>query len=112
MKAIEEPAPGTVFVVLAEEVPPELVTIASRCVRIDLGPVPVEAIVGRLVQEGIDPVAALEAATASTGDLGRARLLATDPRLVLRRDHWASVPEQLDGTGRDRPPAWSTSCSP
>ena len=33
-------APGTVFVVLAEEVPPELVTIASRCVRIDLGPVP------------------------------------------------------------------------
>jgi len=99
LKAIEEPAPGTVFVVLAEEVPPELVTIASRCVRIDLGAVPVEAIVGRLVQEGIDPVAAHEAATASTGDLGRARLLATDPRLVLRRDHWAAVPEHLDGTG-------------
>ena len=99
LKALEEPAPGTVFVVLAEEVPPELVTIASRCVRIDLGSVPVEAIIGRLVSEGIDPPDARQAAEAAAGDLGRARLLATDPRLVLRRDHWASVPVQLDATG-------------
>jgi DNA polymerase III subunit delta' len=99
LKALEEPAPGTVFVVLAEEVPPELVTIASRCVRIDFGSIPVDDIVERLVAEGIDPAMAHEAATASVGDLGRARLLATDPRLVLRRDAWAAVPGHLDGTG-------------
>jgi len=99
LKALEEPAPGTVFVVLAEEVPPELVTIASRCVRIDLGPVPVDTIAERLVAEGIEPSAAHEAATASSGDLGRARLLATDSRLALRRAGWAAVPEHLDGTG-------------
>ncbi len=99
LKAIEEPAPGTVFVVLAEEVPPELVTIASRCVRIDLGPVPVDLITERLVAEGIEAGPAHEAAVASAGDLGRARLLATDPRLAVRRQHWAQVPELLDGTG-------------
>ena len=99
LKAIEEPAPGTIFVVLAEEVPPELVTIASRCVRIDLGPVPVDAIVERLELEGIAPDAARTAASAAAGDLTRARLLATDARLALRRDAWAAVPTQLDGTG-------------
>ncbi|MFV0318280.1 MAG: AAA family ATPase, partial [Microthrixaceae bacterium] len=36
LKAIEEPEPATVFVVLAEEVTDPLVTIASRCVRFDL----------------------------------------------------------------------------
>ncbi|HEX5267786.1 MAG TPA: hypothetical protein VFW24_13535 [Acidimicrobiales bacterium] len=38
LKTIEEPAPGTVFVVTAETVSPEMVTIASRCVRVDLAP--------------------------------------------------------------------------
>jgi DNA polymerase-3 subunit delta' len=99
LKAIEEPAAGTVFVVLAEEVPPELVTIASRCVRIDLGPVPTKAIADRLVSEGIELGAAESAAAAAAGDLGRARLLANDERLALRRDAWAAVPTQLDGTG-------------
>ena len=99
LKVIEEPPAGTFFVVLAEHVPNELVTIASRCVRIDLGPVPESAIVERLVAEGVPPDAARDVASAASGDLARARLLATDPRLALRRDAWASVPDQLDGTG-------------
>lgn len=99
LKTIEEPPVGTYFVVLAETVPPELITIASRCVRIDLGPVPTSAIVDRLVVEGSSPDVATEAASAANGDLGRARLLATDPRLALRRAAWAAVPGQLDGTG-------------
>ena len=99
LKVIEEPPPGTVFVVLAEFVPPELVTIASRCVRIDLGPVPTGAIIDRLVAEGCPAAVAAEAAATAVGDLGRARLLAGDPRLALRRAAWAAVPDQLDGTG-------------
>jgi len=35
LKTIEEPPPSTRFIVLAETVPPGLVTIASRCVRVD-----------------------------------------------------------------------------
>ena len=38
LKTIEEPAPGTVFVITADTVSPEMVTIASRCVRVDLAP--------------------------------------------------------------------------
>ena len=99
LKSIEEPPPGTVFVVLADDVTPDLVTIASRCLRIDLGPVPSEAIVERLVAEGVAPDRAEEAAAVASGDLARARLLATDDRLALRRRAWHDVPDRLDGTG-------------
>ena len=40
LKTIEEPPPTTIFVILAEYLPPELVTIASRCVRVDFVPLP------------------------------------------------------------------------
>jgi DNA polymerase-3 subunit delta' len=99
LKTIEEPPDGTVFVVLAEEVTRDLVTVASRCVRIDLGPVDNEAIVARLVAEGVAPERATDAAAASVGDLRRARVLATDDRLQLRRAGWLKVADELDGTG-------------
>ncbi len=99
LKAIEEPPAGTVFLVLADEVTPDLVTIASRCVRVDLGPVPADAVVERLVAEGVAPSRAEEAAALASGDLARARLLATDERLALRRQAWHDVPDRLDGTG-------------
>ena len=99
LKPIEEPSDGTWFLILADDVPADLVTIASRCVRLDLGPVPDELVAERLQAEGIAPDRAAEAAAAAAGDLDRARLLATDERLTLRRDAWRSVPDRLDGTG-------------
>lgn len=98
LKTIEEPPDDTFFLVLADDVPPDLVTIASRCVRIDLGPVAESDVVDRLVREGVDPVRATDAASAAGGDLDRARLLATDDRLALRRAAWRDVPDRLDGT--------------
>jgi DNA polymerase-3 subunit delta' len=99
LKSIEEPPPGTFFVVLAEDVPPELETIASRCVRIDFGPIPTADLVAALVSEGVDPHLAEAAAAGGAGDLDRARLLASDPNLEARRAFWWSLPSQLDGTG-------------
>lgn len=99
LKTIEEPPPGTFFLVLVEDVPPDLVTIESRCVRVDLGPVTERAITDRLVAEGIDQAVADEAAAAAAGDLARARVLATDTRLALRRRLWHDAPGRLDGTG-------------
>ena len=99
LKTIEEPPASTVFVVLAEEVPPELVPIASRAARIELGSVPETALVDRLVSEGIADDVALAAAAASGGDLRRARLLAGDRSLGVRRDAWATLPLRVDGTG-------------
>jgi len=99
LKTIEEPPPTTVFVVLADEVVPDLVTIASRALRVDFGPVPPAIIAERLVAEGTPAEEARAAADAAAGDLGRARLLANDPALGARRRAWAELPGRLDGTG-------------
>ncbi len=99
LKYVEEPPPSTFFVILAQDVPPELVTIASRAVRIDLGPVPLAVVVDRLVAEGVPPAEAEAVAAAAAGDLDRARLLATDERFAVRAAALAAMPGRLDGTG-------------
>lgn len=99
LKTIEEPPPSTVFVIVADHVPRELVTISSRCVRIDLPPLPVTEIEAALVRGGADPAAAATAAAAAMGDVARARLLLTDAGLGARRASWEGVPRRLDGTG-------------
>ncbi len=100
LKTIEEPPDSTVFIVLADFMPPELVTIASRCVRIEFTAIPDDIVVATLVAEGIDSERAQQSAEAATGDLSRARLLANDPHLVARREMFAAAPSRLDGTGR------------
>ena len=99
LKAIEEPPATTVYVVLAEQVPPELVTIASRCVRVDFAPVGSDLLAAALVQQGVPPDVAAEAAEAAGGRLDRALLLASDPGFALRRAAWHDAPVHLDGTG-------------
>ena len=99
LKVVEEPPPSTVFVILADHVSPELVTIASRCVRIDFGPLPTERLLAILLTEGADPLVAVEVAAASGGRLDRARLLVSDPGFASRRAAWQAVPSRLDGTG-------------
>ena len=100
LKPVEEPPGSVVWVLLAEQVLPEHVTIASRCTRVDFGPVPDTEIVRVLVSEGL--VAADQAplvAAAAAGNLHRARVLATDERVAARRKAWWGVPDSLDGTG-------------
>jgi DNA polymerase-3 subunit delta' len=99
LKTIEEPPPGTVFVILADDTPPELTTIASRCVRIEFGPIPTTVLEAELTAGGIAQPVAAEIAEAAGGRLDRARLLASDPGFLNRRDVWRSVPRRLDGTG-------------
>ena len=99
LKYVEEPPPSTYFVILAEDVPPELVTIASRSVRIELGPVPLAEVIERLTAEGIDPDLAASVAAAAAGDLDRARLLATDARFAVRAAALRAMPARLNDTG-------------
>ena len=99
LKTVEEPPASTVFVLLTTEIVPELVTIASRCVRIDVPALPAEVVEGRLVAEGVDRDRAASAAAAAGGDLERARTLAGDDRLALRHQAWRDLPRRLDGTG-------------
>lgn len=99
LKTVEEPTAGTFFVILAEDLPPELVTIASRCIKVEFAPLTVEVITAALVSAGVDADRATEAAGFAGGDLDRARLLATDDRLALRLAGWRGVPGRLDGSG-------------
>jgi DNA polymerase-3 subunit delta' len=99
LKTIEEPPASTVFVVLAEYVPPELVTIESRCVRIDFVPLSAAVIAETLRQDGVDAKTADELAAAADGRLDRARLLAGDPEFATRRKTWQGIPARLDGLG-------------
>jgi len=99
LKTVEEPPPGTVFVLLCDTVPPELVTIASRCAEVRFPPIASAVIEQWLVGRGLDPERAKVVADGCGGDLDRARLLAEDEGYVARHDLWRSVPSRLTGEG-------------
>lgn len=99
LKTIEEPPPSTTFVVLCDFVPHDLITISSRCVRVDFRSIPTGVVAARLVADGVGPAEAQAAATAGLGDLDRSRLLAADPSVAERRRAFSTVAERLDGTG-------------
>ncbi len=99
LKTIEEAPASTVFLILADSVPRELVTVASRCVRIDFSALTPAVISDVLCSEGIEPERSQEAAAAAFGNLERARLLAVDDAVVARRNLWSTSPSVLDGSG-------------
>ncbi len=99
LKTIEEPPASTMFILLAEHVPPEHITIASRSVTIDF-PAVSEAVISAALQErGIGEERAQATARGACGDVNRAELLLTDTAFVERRDLWWDVPSRFDGTG-------------
>ena len=87
------------FIVLADQVPPDLVTVASRCVRIRFSALSEATIHEVLVAEGASPERAMLAAKSAEGNLSRARVLVSDDGLMARRDTFAHIPHRLDGTG-------------
>ena len=100
LKPVEEPAASVVWVLLAEQVLPEHVTIASRCTRVDFGHLSDDEIASVLVSEGlVEADRAALVAAAAAGNLHRARVLVTDERVAARREAWWSAPDRLDGTG-------------
>ncbi len=99
LKTIEEPPSGTFFILLADLMDPVLVTIASRCVRVEFSALETSDLESVLLRSGVSPETAAFAAVSSAGDLRRARLLAADPGLRHRRETFARTPLELDGTG-------------
>jgi DNA polymerase III subunit delta' len=99
LKIIEEPPPSTVFVILADQLTNELVTIASRCMEVRFSPLSIQMVVETLVAEGATAQHAARIAKASGGRLDRARLLVLDTQFQSRLEFWESVPRRVDGTG-------------
>jgi len=99
LKTLEEPPAATFFVLLADFVPADLATVASRCVRVDIRGVPAAEVSTWLEGRGVDAERAAQLAEAAAGSVERARLLSEDPGFGARRALWRSVPGRLDGTG-------------
>ncbi len=100
LKPVEEPSASTVWLLLAEQVPPEHVTIESRCIRVNFRRLSSRDISAALMAEGLaSPETAQGVATAAGGNLERARMLASDENVSARRQAWWSIPDRLDGTG-------------
>src|SRR3984893_2333468 len=92
LKAIEEPAPRTVWLLCAPSAEDLVTTIRSRCRVMTLRVPPSETVASVLVsRDGIDYERALAAARAAQGHIGRARRLATDPARAARREAGVEV---------------------
>ena len=99
LKTLEEPPGDTVFVLLADEVIPELATIASRCVEIVFPPVGRADLVQWLTESGVPPDMAAVVADSSGGNPERARIMVDDPDVAARVALWTSVPDELSALG-------------
>ncbi|MEV0374111.1 DNA polymerase III subunit delta' [Streptomyces sp. NPDC050636] len=100
LKAVEEPAPRTVWLLCAPSIEDVLPTIRSRCRHLTLRTPPVSAVADVLVRrDGIEPEAAARAARATQGHIGRARRLATDERTRARRAAVLKLPLRIDDIG-------------
>lgn len=100
LKAIEEPAPKSVWMLCATAVEDVVITIRSRCRPVLLRTPPVDAIAELLAtRDGIDPVAARAAASASQGHIGRAKVLATDAHAQQRRRDILAIPIRVTTLG-------------
>jgi DNA polymerase III subunit delta' len=100
LKAIEEPAPRTVWLLCAPSAEDLVPTIRSRCRVMTLRVPPSEAVARVLTErDGIEPEAALAAARAAQGHVGRARRLVTDPTAAARRAAVLTVPVRATSLG-------------
>ncbi|MET9350330.1 DNA polymerase III subunit delta' [Streptomyces termitum] len=100
LKAVEEPAPRTVWLLCAPSVEDVLPTIRSRCRHLNLRTPPVEAVADLLIRrDGVDPETAHAAARATQGHVDRARRLATDERARARRAVVLKLPVRVADIG-------------
>ncbi|MBT2545645.1 DNA polymerase III subunit delta' [Streptomyces sp. ISL-44] len=100
LKAVEEPAPRTVWLLCAPSLEDVLPTIRSRCRHLTLRTPPVHAVAEVLVRrDGIEPSVAAAAARATQGHIGRARRLATDEAARSRRATVLKLPLRVDDVG-------------
>ncbi|GEL95302.1 DNA polymerase III subunit delta' [Cellulomonas composti] len=100
LKALEEPAPRTVWMLCAPSPQDVLVTLRSRSRAVALRVPPVDAVVRLLVErDGIDPDDAQVAARAAQSHVGIARRLARDPEARARRSRVLELAAGIRGVG-------------
>ncbi|MBL7633145.1 DNA polymerase III subunit delta' [Frankia sp. CN6] len=99
LKALEEPADRSVFLLCAPSVDDVMPTIRSRCRVVALRLPSVDDLVGALLRDGVDERTAHVAARAAQGHLGRARLLAAAEQARARRAQVVALPGRRGRVG-------------
>ncbi|WP_031516069.1 DNA polymerase III subunit delta' [Streptomyces sp. NRRL F-5123] len=100
LKAVEEPAPRTVWLLCAPSVEDALPTIRSRCRLLTLRTPSAEAVADVLTRrDGIEPGLAAQVAWATQGHIDRARRLATDEAARERRAAVLRLPMRIGDIG-------------
>ncbi len=96
LKSIEEPAARTVWLLCAPTPDDVVVTIRSRCRRIELATPNASAVAELLVRrDGVPPDLAEFAARVAQGHIGRARMLARNEAARTRRAELLTLPGRL-----------------
>ncbi|GIL35283.1 DNA polymerase III subunit delta' [Phycicoccus sp. DTK01] len=100
LKALEEPAPRTVWMLCAPSVEDVIITIRSRSRHVRLRTPSVEAVADLLVRrDGVDHSMALYAARAAQSHVGLARRLARDEHARIRRHDVVSMAGKIVSVG-------------
>lgn len=100
LKAVEEPASRTVWLLCAPSLEDVLPTIRSRSRHLSLRTPPVAAVADILVRrDGVDPALAASVARSTQGHIDRARRLATDERARERRAAVLKLPLRVGDVG-------------
>jgi DNA polymerase-3 subunit delta' len=101
LKAIEEPAPRTVWILCAPSTADMLPTILSRCRHLALRTPSPDAIADALsATEGVDRERARTAARAAQGHIGRTRALLLDSAAAAGRTEALKLPGEAGDVGR------------
>lgn len=99
LKSIEEPEANTVWLLCAPSPEDVVITVRSRCRRVNLRIPDPSAVADLLVQEGVDPELALQCARAAQSHVGVARRLATNVEARERRRKLLLLPTRVRGVG-------------
>lgn len=100
LKALEEPVPGTVWILCAPSLEDVIITIRSRSRHVRLRTPPVEAVAALLARrDGIDPSMATFAAHAAQCHVGLARRLARDEGARNRRHEVIALAGKIRSVG-------------
>ncbi len=96
LKALEEPAPKTVWLLCAPSADDVIVTIRSRCRELRLVTPGDDAVTELLIRrDGISPALAAHCARVAQGHIGRARMLARSDAARIRRREILTLPSRL-----------------
>jgi DNA polymerase III subunit delta' len=107
LKTLEEPPPGTLFVLLVRDPGEILPTLVSRCVTIVFNPLSLSLIAEKLISEkGLEPEEAQALSLVSGGSLGKAyTFLKTD--FWKKQEAWITQIETLPQAEIDQILSWA-----